>query len=171
MVQVVDVGPVRSRTTFAFDRFHQSVSGKALAVAMSRDGTRIYLGGHSAVWRSDDGGATWTHPERPQPPVNSTIVPGALWRHPSTICICHRTTQTSCWRQRGATGACRRQAASTGRRMARGVGRSCISSRDRAAGSATSAESRARQTILVLFSPPASSTSPRALTAEQRGPR
>jgi photosystem II stability/assembly factor-like uncharacterized protein len=78
MVQVVDVGPVRSRTTFAFDRFHQSVSGKALAVAMSRDGARIYLGGHSAVWRSDDGGATWTHPERPQPPANSTIVPGAL---------------------------------------------------------------------------------------------
>jgi hypothetical protein len=78
MAAVVDVSPVRSRTTFGFDRFHQSVSGKALCVAMSADGQRLYLGGHSAVWRSLDGGATWTHPERPQPPQGSTNVPGAL---------------------------------------------------------------------------------------------
>lgn len=78
MVNVADIGPVRSRTTFAFDRHHQSVSGKALCVAMSPDGMRMYLGGHSGVWRSDDGGATWTHPERPQPPVGSTTSPGSL---------------------------------------------------------------------------------------------
>ena len=78
MVHVADVSPVRARTTFGFDRFHQSVSGKALAVAMSPDGARIYLGGHSAVWRSDDGGGTWSHPERPQPPAGVSTVPGAL---------------------------------------------------------------------------------------------
>jgi photosystem II stability/assembly factor-like uncharacterized protein len=78
MVAVVDVSPVRSRTTFGFDRFHQSTSGKALCVAMTADGSRLYLGGHSAVWRSTDGGKTWTHPERPQPPQGSTTVPGAL---------------------------------------------------------------------------------------------
>lgn len=78
MVGVVDVSPVRARTTFGFDRNHQSVSGKALCVAMSTDGQRLYLGGHSGVWRSDDGGQTWTHPERPQPPQGSTNVPGAL---------------------------------------------------------------------------------------------
>jgi hypothetical protein len=78
MVGVVDVSPVRSRTTFTFDRHHQSVSGKALCVAMSADGQRLYLGGHSAVWRSLDGGVTWTHPEWPQPPQGSTHVPGAL---------------------------------------------------------------------------------------------
>lgn len=78
MVAVVDISPVRARTTFTFDRHHQSVSGKALCVAMSQDGQRLYLGGHSAVWRSDDGGVTWTHPERPQPAQGSTNVPGAL---------------------------------------------------------------------------------------------
>ncbi|MBL9035004.1 MAG: exo-alpha-sialidase [Rhodospirillaceae bacterium] len=78
MVAVVDVSPVRARTTFTFDRHHQSVSGKALCVAMSRDGQRLYLGGHSGVWRSDDGGQTWTHPERPQPHPLTTNVPGAL---------------------------------------------------------------------------------------------
>jgi hypothetical protein len=78
MVAVVDVTPVRARTTFAFDKHHQSVSGKALCVAMSQDGQRLYLGGHSSVWRSVDGGVTWTHPERPQPAPGNTNVPGAL---------------------------------------------------------------------------------------------
>jgi photosystem II stability/assembly factor-like uncharacterized protein len=78
VVGVVDVSPVRARTTFAFDRHHQSVSGKALCAAMSGDGKRLYLGGHSGVWRSDDSGLTWTHPERPQPAQGATNVPGAL---------------------------------------------------------------------------------------------
>ena len=78
MVAVVDVSPVRSRMSFGFNQEDQSVSGKALSVAMSADGMRVYLGGHSAVWRSEDGGMTWTHPERPQPPQGTTSVPGAL---------------------------------------------------------------------------------------------
>jgi hypothetical protein len=77
-VEVLDVSPVRSRTQIAIDRSHQSVSGKALCVAMSATGQRLYLGGHSGVWRSVDGGQVWTHPERPQPPPGETVVPGAL---------------------------------------------------------------------------------------------
>jgi photosystem II stability/assembly factor-like uncharacterized protein len=78
MVAVVNVSPVRSRMTFGFNREDQSVSGKGLCVAMSADGMRLYLGGHSGVWRSDDGGMTWTHPERPQPLQGATNVLGAL---------------------------------------------------------------------------------------------
>jgi photosystem II stability/assembly factor-like uncharacterized protein len=77
-MHVEDVSPRRAATQITIDRNHQSVSGKALCVAMSADGQRLYLGGHSAVWRSDDGGLTWTHPERPQPPAGTTRVPGAL---------------------------------------------------------------------------------------------
>jgi photosystem II stability/assembly factor-like uncharacterized protein len=78
MVAIVHVGPERANMTFRFTQEDQSVSGKALSVAISVDGNRLYLGGHSAVWRSDDGGETWTHPERPQPPSGTTDVPGAL---------------------------------------------------------------------------------------------
>lgn len=56
----------------------QSYSGKALCVALSADGTRAYLGGQSGVWRSDDGGANWLHPEWPEPAPNTFTVPGGL---------------------------------------------------------------------------------------------
>lgn len=74
---VVDVSPRRSHTQITIDKFHQSVSGKALCVALAADGARAYLGGHSSVWRSDDGGVTWTHPERPQP-SSGAAVSGAI---------------------------------------------------------------------------------------------
>jgi hypothetical protein len=53
------------------------VSGKALCVAMSASDSRLYLGGHSGVWRSDDGGQRWVHLEQRQPP-SVTLVAGAL---------------------------------------------------------------------------------------------
>lgn len=74
---VVDVSPRRSQTQITIDKFHQSVSGKALCVALAADGGRTYLGGHSGVWRSDDGGAIWIHPERPQP-SSPAAVSGAI---------------------------------------------------------------------------------------------
>src|SRR5262245_9044139 len=73
----VHVSPRRSHTQITIDRFHQSFSGKALCAALSADGQRAYLGGHSGVWRSDDGGETWSHPERPQPPVGFAVT-GAI---------------------------------------------------------------------------------------------
>lgn len=57
---------------------HQSVSGKALCVAISKDGKKVYLGGHSGVWISDDGGETLYHSEQPQPTSSFSPVPGAM---------------------------------------------------------------------------------------------
>jgi hypothetical protein len=77
-MRIEDVSPRDDNTQLHFNRDYQSVSGKGLCIALSADGTRAYLGGHSGVWRSDDGGDTWWHPEWPQPPAGITAVPGAL---------------------------------------------------------------------------------------------
>jgi photosystem II stability/assembly factor-like uncharacterized protein len=77
-VRIEDISPRDSNTTLRLGRDFQSVSGKALCCALAADGRRAYLGGHSGVWRSDDGGDTWRHLEWPQPPAGSASVPGAL---------------------------------------------------------------------------------------------
>jgi photosystem II stability/assembly factor-like uncharacterized protein len=77
-MDIVDISPRDDNTTLRLGRHLQSVSGKALCCALARDGVRAYLGGHSGVWRSDDGGATWRHLQWPEPPVSTTVVPGAL---------------------------------------------------------------------------------------------
>lgn len=77
-MRIEDVSPRDDNTTLVFNRDFQSVSGKGLCCAISANGTRAYLGGHSGVWRSDDGGLTWSHPEQPQPRPGATLVPGAL---------------------------------------------------------------------------------------------
>jgi photosystem II stability/assembly factor-like uncharacterized protein len=77
-MRIDDVSPTDANFAPTFDRASQSVSGKALCIAISDDGQRVYLGGHSGVWRSDDGGDTWWHPE--WLPVNrgGPTPPGAL---------------------------------------------------------------------------------------------
>lgn len=82
-MQIDDISPRDDTATLHFNRDYQSVAGKALCCAISPDGQRAYLGGHSGVWRSDDGGATWRHLEWPQPASNTLQVPGALL--PTTI--------------------------------------------------------------------------------------
>ena len=77
-IAIDDVSPRDDNTVIVFNRDYQSVSGKALCCTISADGTRAYVGGHSGVWRSDDGGFSWWHPEWPQPPIGQTNVPGAL---------------------------------------------------------------------------------------------
>jgi hypothetical protein len=77
-MQIVDISPRDDNTTRRLDRNFQSVSGKALCCALHPAGERAYLGGHSGVWRSDDGGAAWHHLEWPQPPGDAVTVPGAL---------------------------------------------------------------------------------------------
>jgi photosystem II stability/assembly factor-like uncharacterized protein len=76
-MRIDDVSPT-DNTALSLGAADQSVSGKTLCVALSSDGTRAYVGGHSGVWRSDDGGETWWHPEWPEPPAGSFDVPGAL---------------------------------------------------------------------------------------------
>ena len=78
-MRIDDISPrADNTTTIRLSRDLQSVSGKAWCCALSQRGTRAYLGGHSGVWRSDDGGTNWFHLEWPQPPSGTTVVPGAL---------------------------------------------------------------------------------------------
>jgi photosystem II stability/assembly factor-like uncharacterized protein len=77
-MRIDDVSPTVEGSTLALPGLMQSVSGKALCIATSIGGNRAYLGGHSGVWRSDDGGATWRHLTRSQPAPGQTAVPGAL---------------------------------------------------------------------------------------------
>ena len=77
-MQIKDVSPTSDGTTITLSGLVQSISGKALCIACSVGGDRVYLGGHSGVWRSDDGGVTWIHLTRDQPPAGQTNVPGAL---------------------------------------------------------------------------------------------
>jgi hypothetical protein len=77
-MQIIDISPREDNTTRALGRDFQSVSGKALCCRLHPDGQRAYLGGHSGLWRSDDGGATWSHLEWPQPTGGVVAVPGAL---------------------------------------------------------------------------------------------
>ena len=71
----VDVSP---RTDSFPHALGHSVSGKVLSLTVSADGQRLYAGTFSGVWRSDDGGATWHQLTRPQPPLGTNSVPGAL---------------------------------------------------------------------------------------------
>jgi hypothetical protein len=76
-MRIEQVGPMLGNSSLSLDGTVQSVAGKALCVAISNDGARAYFGGHSGIWRSDDGGVSWWHPERPQPALNQPS-PGAL---------------------------------------------------------------------------------------------
>jgi len=75
-MQVRDVSPQAQNTTLLLGG--QEVAGQVLCLAISTDGSRAYIGGHSGVWRSDDHGANWRHLEWPQPPSGVTLVPGCL---------------------------------------------------------------------------------------------
>lgn len=74
--QIEDISPRAANTNITQPSWFQSVSSIGYTVAMS--GWRVYLGGESGVWRSDDGGANWQHMVQPQPPSGSTLVNGAL---------------------------------------------------------------------------------------------
>jgi hypothetical protein len=77
-VRIEQVGPTINNASLSFPESDQWVAGKGLSAAISADGTRAYFGGHSGVWRSDDGGVSWWHPELPQPapgqPVSGALV-------------------------------------------------------------------------------------------------
>jgi hypothetical protein len=75
-MQILDASPGAHNTNVTIGG--QSVSGRALCVATSSDGSRAYLGGISGAWRSDDRGVNWRHLEWPRPPSGSTNSPGSL---------------------------------------------------------------------------------------------
>lgn len=75
----VDVSPtIETFSPNIGENSQRSISGKILSLAASDDGQRLYAGAYSGVWRSDDKGETWTQLTRPQPPVGTHEVPGAL---------------------------------------------------------------------------------------------
>ena len=77
-MQIDDVSPTTGIFAGSLGREDQCVSGRSICVAMSPDGNRAYVGGHSGVWRSDDGGASWTHPEWRPGTTGGATRPGAL---------------------------------------------------------------------------------------------
>src|SRR5216683_1972450 len=77
MTQIIDVSPTRSNTSLTQADDYQSTSGRMLSLAVGADG-RLYAGSYANVWRSDDGGRTFTPTTRPQPPAGQFDVPGAL---------------------------------------------------------------------------------------------
>jgi len=77
-MRIDDIGPREDTMHRSLGRSVQSVSGKGLCVALSADGKRAYLGGHSGVWRSNDGGETWSHPEWRPTSLGGPTLPGAL---------------------------------------------------------------------------------------------
>jgi hypothetical protein len=76
-MRIEQIGPTLGNASLGLSKTLQSVAGKGLSAAISADGTRAYFGGHSGVWRSDDGGVSWFHPELPQPAPGQSVS-GAL---------------------------------------------------------------------------------------------
>ena len=77
VTQIVDVSPRRSNTDLTPDSNYQSVSGRMLSLAVGTDGL-LYAGSYANLWRSDDGGRTFTQSTRPQPAAGQFDVPSAF---------------------------------------------------------------------------------------------
>ena len=75
---ITDVSPTKGN--FLDPAVNHSPSGKMLSLAVSNDGERLYVGGYSGVWRSDNHGVDWHQLTRPQP-LPGDLVPGALMGH------------------------------------------------------------------------------------------
>src|SRR5918994_954911 len=77
MVDITDVGP--SPDSFVGANAVRGGAGRILSLAAATDGRRLYAGGYSGVWRSDDAGQNWRQMTRPQPATFNADVPGALF--------------------------------------------------------------------------------------------
>jgi hypothetical protein len=77
-MRIDDVSPTVANFSGSLGLSSQSVSGKGLCLTLSDDGQRAYVGGRSGVWRSDDGGETWWHPEWLPDDVGGPTRRGAL---------------------------------------------------------------------------------------------
>jgi hypothetical protein len=73
---ISDVGPTPN--SFVGATPQRSGSGRILCLALAADGQRMYAGSYAGVWRSDDGGRSFTQMSRPQPGSFEANVPGAL---------------------------------------------------------------------------------------------
>lgn len=71
-IKLGDPSPHADNTqAFSYPGF-QSTAGRAISVAASHDGKRVYAGTlYAGIWRSDDGGANWQQLTSPQPGDNT----------------------------------------------------------------------------------------------------
>ena len=71
-IKIADPSPtVKNSTTFSYPGY-QSPSGRALSVAVSKDGQRVYVSTpRGGLWRSDDGGGSWEQLTGPEPGDNT----------------------------------------------------------------------------------------------------
>jgi hypothetical protein len=74
-MQIDDISPTAARFVTPHTQ-NQCPSGRAVCVAIS--GSRVYIGGASGVWRSDDGGVSWWHPEWRPASIGGPTMSGAL---------------------------------------------------------------------------------------------
>lgn len=77
-VHIENISPTSSTVDIKINTQVQSISGKALCIASSLDGETVYLGGHSGVWRSVNGGLNWKGFSYPNPTASNTGIVGSL---------------------------------------------------------------------------------------------
>ena len=78
MTKILDVSPTGDNTTITGGSDGQSVTGRMLALACSRNGRIVYTGSFANLWVSQDGGQTWDQMTWQQPAPDQFGVPGAL---------------------------------------------------------------------------------------------
>jgi hypothetical protein len=75
-VQITDLSPTLANTSVT-DKNH-SVTGRMLCIACAPDGSVLFAGSYSNLWKSSDGGQSWTQLTWPQPPTDQYDAPGSL---------------------------------------------------------------------------------------------
>jgi hypothetical protein len=74
-MQITDVSPRLSGT---LDNKGRSPTGRMLSIACAPDGSAVYAGSYSNLWRSNDDGQSWAQLTWPQPAADVFDVPGSL---------------------------------------------------------------------------------------------
>ena len=80
MITITGVGPSLATFPRRPANDNHSSSGRMTALAAAADGRRVYAGSWAGVWRSDNGGESWSQLTRPQPTLSvQGDIPGALY--------------------------------------------------------------------------------------------
>ena len=72
-MQITDMSPTSANTS-ATDT-NRCVSGRMLSIACAPDGSVLFAGSYSNLWKSLDSGQSWTQLTWPQPPMDQYDVP------------------------------------------------------------------------------------------------
>lgn len=75
-MQITDLSPTLANTRVTDNT--RSVSGRMLSIACAPDGSVLFAGSYSNLWKSTDGGQSWTQLAWPQPPTDQYAASGSL---------------------------------------------------------------------------------------------